>query len=140
MKRRTKRKLIIAGVIALILLTVLVVLAWDIVHLSYVSMASVCYPQMQEKFESQGFVTLGVFTGSAGNTTVQVFVNPKYEELHRRVLKHELIHKRQYEQGRSFLGCSLFGVFSYVNELEAYTFQNLPDRIFEKLYGTIAVS
>ena len=53
------------------------------------------------------------------------------EKYFSKTLKHELIHANQFEKYE--ITCRNL----YFMELEAYTFSNLPDSVFYKIYGNI---
>lgn len=130
-KRRTKYLLYLAALFAVV---GLVALSWHTLKFSYISTAGVCSPKQFESFKAAGYVVAGQFTPArSANQSVQVFVDSSGS---RSVLKHEIIHRVQYRQHRLF-GCGIQWPLHYLDEVEAYAFMNLSDRLYERVYGRI---
>ncbi|MAG47079.1 hypothetical protein CL617_00605 [archaeon] len=105
---------------------------YPILKPSKYSVVAVCVEDSERLLEEQGLFIAGStyvnFTedGEIENIRVSLLSDDKI------VYKHELIHVKQAMQKRIF-SCHNT-VLMFTNELEAYTMQFLPNRIFEKIY------
>jgi hypothetical protein len=135
--KKMKRRLLILNVL---LVTLFILLLFTVVFFAgykevfrpaYYSTALKCFTVGDLIVQEKGGAVQGQLrvTGNT-NATISIFVDDPENE----VLKHEIIHLRQFEQGR-LSQCGLFGIASYLNEVEAYLFDGLPDPIYKKLYG-----
>lgn len=123
---KTWKKVVI---VLTILLFLFLLLYRPIFYPSYLSVVSVCYPDapVLENVTTMG--TTIVWYNETGIENVSVILysdDPKYA-------RHEHVHVVQATQHRLF-GCNNIP-FMYLNEVEAYTGQNLPDNIFIWVYG-----
>lgn len=133
-----KRRLLILGMV-LAVLVLLVVVSWDILRFSYVSTAKACFPETRENLEQKGYVSVGRHSVEPNGTSkIEIFVppDPRFAEIRKTAIKHEFVHEKQSRQHRVF-GCQLWGAFRFLNEVEAYVGQRLPDSVYGKVYGKI---
>ena len=126
MKKQTKYNLIWGSIILIVSLIALIYN--PILKPSYFSYAEVC---LNTNIEDYGYYTTGKTTyNETDKTTVITIVNNLPYEVFSKTLKHETIHKNQFSRLIP-LNCGNL----YFKEIEAYTFSNLPNDIFCKLYS-----
>ena len=121
-------------IIFVIIFTIFLLIYKPILRPSYFSIVAVCAID-GEDILAENNLTVGGQTiityneTGVENITVIIYGNDTY------LRKHETIHVVQARQNKLF-GCTQI-LFAYLNEVEAYTMQNLPDKIFIKIYGEI---
>lgn len=97
---------------------------------AYLSVVSVCAPEdiAEEQTTDKGFVLAGQFTAGGGvDPEIKIFVpSPQ-------VAKHENCHQTQFEEGR--LNSCVLIVNKYIDEVECYIAQRLPDSTYIIRYG-----
>src|SRR5687768_6291977 len=76
----------------------------NILFPSYASVAGSCLPDEFERLEKKGVRTAGQITANETGAEIEIFISKKYPSARKRVLKHELVHLKQWEQGRLW-GC-----------------------------------
>lgn len=99
---------------------------------AYLSTKLDCNKEFRENNQQliAGYTTPNNTNGSAN--IVIIDANPD-------ILKHELCHKVQYDNSR-LPSCGVFNIMIYTAEFECYIAQQLPNRIYEKLYTEIPKS
>ena len=119
------RYLLITLLIFVIISTSLTIFI-EILKPAYLSYANVC---IGVNVEDYGYYTAGQTNTSSSEIIIYIDeeTNPK---LYDSTLKHECVHVNQIERGE--ITCRNL----YFLELEAYTFQNLPNKVFPLFYNT----
>lgn len=104
---------------------------------AFISYSSSCLPKIYEEKYSQSYKTAGTATLMSNGTVNIQIAEGLSKDTRNTVIKHELIHKNQYENNRFVGNCkTLIGkVNHYLGEVEAYVFQNLPDPIYDFIYN-----
>ena len=105
----------------------------EIIIPSYYSYLAVCKPA---DFSDTGFVVAGIAYTQINETTGEkdVIIEVYYDDEYDTTLKHELIHKRQALRRFSFVNSCSNPIGKILTEVEAYTFERLPNPIFEFIY------
>ena len=103
----------------------------NIFYPSYLSVYSSCNPIAFNETFGDIYYTAGSVTVNNTNEEpeVEVYI---YDLNDIKTIKHEFIHISQYNRGK-FYGCSTPGL-KYLNEVEAYTFSNLPNDVYSRIY------
>ena len=103
----------------------------NIFYPSYLSVYSSCNPiEFNETFGDKYYVAGNVQVDSTGEEdNVTIYISD-LEDI--KTIKHEYIHLFQYSQDRLY-GCNHIAL-KYLNEVEAYTFSNLPNDIYSRIY------
>lgn len=130
-KLKGKNKILKAMLGILIFCSVYVYLSPFIAQAS-LSLKYDCSNLTQEQIQDQGTVVLGSF--NPGNDTITINV-PQDNPYYKRIQKHENIHFVQKKEGR-FYSCN-FKPGLFLDELEAYIGETLPDSIYEFYYGKL---
>ena len=112
---------------------------YNVLYPSYLSTQEACNPKKQPIEEPKtNFITAGVFTQKFkedGKVERKIEIYRDYQD--KRVLKHENCHLQQSLQNRLH-SCQKEEIkFHYLNEVECYIAQKLPNIIYEKFYGEI---
>jgi len=115
-----------------ILLSGFYILNKEVLKPSYVSYTASCNP---DSFETKfpDYYIVGETTYDGENITINVTETTDLE-LNKEILKHECIHKNQILREFLMPNCSK-PIVHYLAEVEAYSFQNMPDKIFNVIYG-----
>jgi len=129
MNNKTKKELI-KGVVLIIFIGVLsLLLILNILYPAYLSYSVACGNPIEFiPFNQTINITIAGQTTltETGEIEVELFSEDKD------VKKHELIHVKQFESGFPKIDCE----FShYLAEVEAYAFEDLPDKLFIFIYG-----
>jgi len=123
--------LLILALICLVLFISLV-LYQKVFYPAKLSVQSACMDISEEDVNEMGYYTSGSFTVNCSDSeNIQTNITI-VDETDKRTLKHELIHENQYFKGNLY-GCNN-KLGKYLNEVEAYTFSYLPDKIFYRIY------
>lgn len=130
MKKQTNKRLIYILIPLPVLFLVIFFLFSNIFYFSYYSAMYGCN-LINETLEEKGMVKLGEYI----NEEVIVYCNPSQtNEEYQSILKHELCHKKQNEEGREANCISLcinlknkycFPYKVFINELECYMKERL---------------
>jgi len=114
-----------------------------IFKLTYYSVQVECNGLTNDELNSNGYEIHGTFFGNQTDTSIEVRVPLKYDtswqlrnlyketEDYQITLRHETIHKHQFENGRMYDCSNILG--KYLNEVEAYTFSRSL-WFYKKLY------
>jgi len=123
---KTWKKLVI---ILTVLFVLFVLLYRPIFYPSYLSVVSACYPDAEvlKNVTVIGKTIVCYNESGIENITIILYSDDQI------YAKHEHVHVAQATSHRLF-GCNNI-IFAYLNEVEAYLMQNLPDNIFEWIYG-----
>ncbi len=119
-------------IIFVIVFTIFLLIYKPILRSSYFSIVAVCVIN-GEDILAENNLTIGGQTRITYNKTGVENITVILYTNNTRIRKHETIHVVQTKQNRIF-GCKHI-LFAYLNEVEAYTMQRLPDDIFRKMYG-----
>jgi hypothetical protein len=117
----------------LILLTILIILTKFIFYPAYISTIKSCYPEKFEDKYSKEWIKVGSTTQKDNSIEIKIIENLNPLEL-KRTIKHEYIHYLQSKSNRLY-SCKKISIGRYINELEAYTGEYLPDFIYKSIYG-----
>jgi len=115
----TKKLIIIIVVLVMSLLFVSFGICWfyDNIHYpAYLSTKASCGNWTEEYINELGYMTAGSFNVNE-EIYIEILINDS------EVIKHELCHQQQYEQGRLF-SCKI-PLLIYINEIECYIKQKL---------------
>ena len=96
-----------------------------ILHPAYLSVYFVCYNPNIEELQERGYTITGIYKPSTDEIILY--------HIDSKVWKHENIHSVQYKQNR--LDTCDNPIKLYIDELEAYFGQYLPDFIYERVYS-----
>ncbi len=129
------------AVFLLIGIIFIIVLIHYILVPSYFSVAVACFASGEEYLEEQGMVVVGqVISGSDLETGERKEPEIKIAEfidvdsdLYNKIWKHENCHVNQIKRGYPSLSCGNL-VQKYLSEVECYTAEHLPDRIYYMFY------
>lgn len=135
MVKNSTKNIIALSIIAVVLIIFLISYN-PILKPSYISMKTACFPE-DINLTEQGFVITGVFkVDSEGKEDIEVRIpeNPELLEERKSTIKHEWCHAIQFRQGR-IKSCKLGGSFKYIQEVECYIAQRVPDDFYNKIYG-----
>lgn len=115
---------IIAGIIFVYYIYVFILFP---AHLSVVAVCD--YEKFQEKYSDDYFIEGQLSIGRGGDGSGEMNESAQIEiqvidEGNIPVIKHELCHLRQYEQGRLWSNCE-FPVGKFLTEIECYSIQRL---------------
>ncbi len=97
---------------------------------SYLSVYSACFPNSFNETYGKIYYTVGSLTVNESSGETNIYI-ADYQDI--KTIKHEHIHLIQYNQGRLFNCRNLF--LKYFNEVEAYSFSMLPDKIYSLIYN-----
>jgi len=97
---------------------------------SYLSVYSACFPNSFNETYGKIYYTVGSLTVNESSGETNIYI-ADYKDI--KTIKHEHIHLIQYNQGRLFNCRNLF--LKYFNEVEAYSFSMLPDKIYSLIYN-----
>lgn len=125
------KKLIWIFVWILIIVMVGIVLFNSVFYPAYMSVTADCHPRGIEILEEKGWVVAGSYSYNYETEEEEIYISPEFSD--DKTIKHEWIHLKQREAGR-FYSCDYI-VLKYLNECEAYSFQNYPNWLFDWVYG-----
>ena len=104
-------------------------------HPAYLSYLDSCNP---DKFKEKGinFVRVGSASLQPNGTITVEITKSGNEQIDTRTEKHEFIHFAQFKRLNHIAGCNTntHKINQYISEVEAYTYQYLPDKLFDIIY------
>lgn len=106
----------------------------DILPQAKLSVNAVCFP---EKYDNKSIITLGETVKKINPETKKSEIILKIYSKDIKVLKHELCHVHQMNRKITYrYDCEGFGIFGFYGmEIECYSTQELPNWLWEKIYG-----
>jgi hypothetical protein len=130
-------KFLLYTALVLFVLLICYVLYSNIFYPAKLSVQRGCMDISEEDMIEKGYYTSGSFTVNIsverpGEVETNITIINEEDGL---TMKHELIHAHQYAEGR-LDGCDN-RIGKYRDELEAYTFMYLPDKMFYRIYRNI---
>ncbi len=117
-------------ILIFIILFSLTFLTIRVFYPSYLSVYSACFPNSFNETYGKIYYTVGSLTVNESSGETNIYI-ADYKDI--KTIKHEYIHLIQYNQGRLFNCRNLF--LKYFNEVEAYSFSMLPDKIYSLIYN-----
>ena len=124
--RLSAKKIVILSLV----LIVFFILIDSIFYPSYLSVVQSCSPTYFEETYGDRYYVAGQTTLNESTQEVEIYLVDETDLI---TLKHELIHISQYNRGFPRLSCSNI-LSKYISEVEAYTFEKLPNRIYNWFY------
>jgi hypothetical protein len=115
---------VILGILAIVFL-LLGIFFVKVIKPSILSVKYACMDISEEDLNEMGYMISGNYNVSSNEITIYVD-SPSVE-------RHEIIHFVQSKNNRNF-GCNNRFLMT-LNEIEAYSFQGLPDKIFYEIYS-----
>lgn len=104
----------------------------NVFYPAYLSYIVACNPVQYELINEQ-LQTQGYEISIAGSVTYNESLGLIIKYSDEKVLKHELIHVNQLIRGWPSLSCN-YPLQKYLSEVEAYTGENFPDFIYDRIY------
>lgn len=130
MVKKNRTTLIIVIAIASVLFILASLFFRLVTFPAFISVISVCAPEdiAEKQLEDSGFVLAGQFTAGRGvDPEILIFVSDPLVPL------HENCHQTQFDEGR-LNSCALI-VNKYIDEVECYIAQRLPEPLYTIRYG-----
>lgn len=102
---------------------------------AYMSYASQCIPHGEQIALDNGYFSVGQtsYNSVTGNISVEIDADYAKTDTDNTVLRHEYCHVSQFRNKRAF-SC-FFSIGNYINEVECYIAEYLPDDIYVRIYG-----
>ena len=130
-KNKMGYKNILIPILIAISLGLFVIFVINIYYKADISVKGICFP---EKMPTN-IIIGGETTYNNGTTNIKIFV----EDKDKKILKHELCHANQFKRKTIYISknqCQGLGLVGfYLIEIECYTSQNIPNKIFDKIYN-----
>lgn len=106
---------------------------------SYVSYSLACNPELSNKLFPNSIIlgSTTTFINEYGEREIKVEIKDTGNiKKDKRTLKHELVHVSQIKRNFPLIGCNT-PIQKYFAEVEAYSLEYLPDRVFYVFYDKL---
>jgi len=130
-----KTKIIIMTFILLLSLFVFYQISSNNLKLSYASYISACHPNnLGDEYIAYGQTISNYSEGELTSSTIQIssIIDPN-SSLYLEILQHEKCHVTQSKRNNKILSCN-YPIRKIFSEIECYTVDELPSKIFDFLY------